>query len=226
MRPNNFCQKCTNGWASRGQHISRTCPKCKSTMLLEMSETKYTSYVLCLWGGALIATAFMSLVYLNNLWMSVVFFVASVFFVPAKERECREAFVKDLYIILSTRNPQFAKHCNLKWPINTPHFVQVGIAKWQHCTSSKNAQQPKHVRKSIPKPQKEAIWRRQYGTSIQGTCCICHFNRISAFRFHCGHIVSLKYGGTNHVDNFVPICDACNLSMGAEDMFEFQARLL
>ena len=40
-----------------------------------------------------------------------------------------------------------------------------------------------------------------------------------------GHIKSLKNGGTNDMYNFVPICQTCNLSMGIENLYEFQKKI-
>jgi hypothetical protein len=78
------------------------------------------------------------------------------------------------------------------------------------------------LRKSIPKPIKEAVWRKMYGTDVEGQCSVCRQNTISAFRFHCGHILAVSKTGTNEIDNLLPICDICNLSMGNEDLGTFK----
>jgi hypothetical protein len=80
------------------------------------------------------------------------------------------------------------------------------------------------IRKSIPKPTREAIWRKSYGSSLDGICTMCKQNLISVFRFHCAHVLAVVKGGTNDIDNLAPICDSCNLSMGDEHMHIFKTR--
>jgi hypothetical protein len=36
--------------------------------------------------------------------------------------------------------------------------------------------------------------------------------------FHCAHIISRADGGTDKIDNLLPICARCNLSMGKENL--------
>ena len=44
--------------------------------------------------------------------------------------------------------------------------------------------------------------------------------------FHCGHIVSLKNGGSETVENYMPMCQMCNLNMGTENAHDYRARIL
>ncbi len=79
----------------------------------------------------------------------------------------------------------------------------------------------KYVRKSLPKPIREMIWRKKFGTSLDAMCPICNKNQICVFRFHVGHIVAVAKGGSNELSNLCAICDACNLSAGIENMEDF-----
>jgi len=83
-----------------------------------------------------------------------------------------------------------------------------------------------YVRKSIPKPIKAQVWRNTYGKVLDAHCEICRQNTISAFRFHCGHIIAIKKGGTDTIDNLRAICEMCNLAMGTENMNDFKKRMI
>ena len=52
--------------------------------------------------------------------------------------------------------------------------------------------------------------------------CICCCNtKINSKNFIGGHIISRKNGGLDIVDNIVPVCESCNLSMSYKNMDEF-----
>lgn len=74
-------------------------------------------------------------------------------------------------------------------------------------------------RSSIPKAIREQVWDKYIGESQSSALCIiCNHRKINMRKFHCGHIVSDKDGGTATVDNLLPICEPCNLSMGSNHM--------
>ncbi len=82
------------------------------------------------------------------------------------------------------------------------------------------------VRKSIPKPMKEQVWRNTYGLQIEGICQICRYNSVSVFSFHCGHVIAVKHGGLTTIANLRPICAMCNLSMRTENLHSFKKRFI
>jgi len=43
--------------------------------------------------------------------------------------------------------------------------------------------------------------------------------------FQCGHILAVCRGGTNNIDNLMPVCQLCNNSMYHTGFYEFQATL-
>lgn len=71
---------------------------------------------------------------------------------------------------------------------------------------------------AIPKSVRNSVWITYCGRKFDGVCWCCKAENISVFNFHCGHVVSRKDGGECTVDNLRPICQACNMSMGAINM--------
>ena len=86
--------------------------------------------------------------------------------------------------------------------------------------------QPARKRKAyIPKSVKVAIWNRYIGEEIgKARCPVCSNNFITQMNFHCGHIVAESMGGKTTVDNLVPVCATCNLSMGTMNLHEFRQK--
>ena len=80
-----------------------------------------------------------------------------------------------------------------------------------------------YKKKSIPKSLKKMTWDKWVGKDV-GTikCLCCNHQEIRQIEFHCGHVVAEKNGGQTIVENFIPICAQCNLSMGTMNMNEFK----
>jgi hypothetical protein len=74
-------------------------------------------------------------------------------------------------------------------------------------------------RQAIPKQLRGVVWRN-YFTSIDHECPLCT-NIISLDDFECGHIVSVKNGGSNHSTNLMPICGKCNKSMSSTNLYDY-----
>ena len=70
------------------------------------------------------------------------------------------------------------------------------------------------MRKNIPKALREQVWIKIFGESFKNKCYIgwCS-NTINVFDFHVGHIIPHSKGGCTNIDNLLPICSRCNLSM-------------
>jgi 5-methylcytosine-specific restriction endonuclease McrA len=66
----------------------------------------------------------------------------------------------------------------------------------------------------IPKALREQVWLRHMGKKYESKCKIvwCE-NKISVFDFQCGHDIPESHGGETSIQNLVPICSRCNLSM-------------
>jgi 5-methylcytosine-specific restriction endonuclease McrA len=80
----------------------------------------------------------------------------------------------------------------------------------------------KHTRHTIPKSLKKCVWDKYIGAD-KGTakCVCCNHQDIRQIDFHCGHVLAVKNGGLNSIDNLRPICSQCNLSMRTQNMDEF-----
>lgn len=56
-------------------------------------------------------------------------------------------------------------------------------------------------------------------------CPCCEAEFINALAFEAGHKTSFKNGGTDALDNLIPICGGCNRSMGIMDFAEYKQSL-
>jgi hypothetical protein len=91
----------------------------------------------------------------------------------------------------------------------------------------KPTQKPTHTKhkQSIPKVLKDLCWAKHVGDTVATTKCMCcGVHDIKMNNFHCGHVIPEAHGGQLSVDNLRPICAACNLSMGTENMNAFRIR--
>lgn len=75
--------------------------------------------------------------------------------------------------------------------------------------------EPPYRKSKIPVALREQVWIRQMGHRFAGKCRVkwCR-NRISVFDFQSGHNVPESKGGKTDIDNLIPICARCNVSMG------------
>ncbi len=78
----------------------------------------------------------------------------------------------------------------------------------------------------IPKALREALWLKHCGKSFEVKCHTtwCQ-NLITAYDFQAGHNVPECRGGATTLDNLVPICSRCNLSMGSQYTFDEWCKL-
>ena len=67
---------------------------------------------------------------------------------------------------------------------------------------------------TIPKALREQVWLKKQGLTYSGKCATdwCK-NIITVFDFQCGHDIPESKGGETILENLVPICSRCNLSM-------------
>ncbi len=78
-----------------------------------------------------------------------------------------------------------------------------------------------YKKKKIPRAVREAVWLHHCGRKFERRCLTpwCK-NNITAFDFQTGHNIPESKGGTTAVDNLVPLCSRCNLSMGNQYTFQ------
>ena len=90
---------------------------------------------------------------------------------------------------------------------------------------SSTAEPAKTKKTAVPKVVRDLAWNRWIGEDVaKHKCMCCEINEIRMNSFQCGHVIAEANGGKTTVDNLRPICSACNLSMGTENMDEFKAR--
>ncbi len=87
----------------------------------------------------------------------------------------------------------------------------------QHYISDKRV---KMERKKIPASLRASVWEKRH-TQIMGECFCCEKD-ISVHDFECGHIVSVRDGGKNTLDNLEPICRQCNGHMGTVNLLSYK----
>ena len=91
-----------------------------------------------------------------------------------------------------------------KYPMKHTHVANI----------FRNVQQP-YKKKKIPKALREQVWIACMGDQFTAKCSIhwCQ-NKINAFDFQCGHNIPERKGGKTNLQNLIPICGRCNISMG------------
>ena len=76
-------------------------------------------------------------------------------------------------------------------------------------------------RKKIPNALRLAVWN-DFAKDSE-LCFCCKREKISIANFECGHVVAVKNGGLDNIQNLRPICSQCNRSMGTKNMLEFMS---
>jgi 5-methylcytosine-specific restriction endonuclease McrA len=85
---------------------------------------------------------------------------------------------------------------------------------------------PKYKKETIPKSLKIVVWNKYFGEATgKIKCPCCNITEITQLKFHCGHIIAEKNGGTLNIDNLMPICESCNKSMGTQNLHDFRKKL-
>jgi len=216
-----FCLNCGNETTTT--HIKK-CSMCNSISIFDTKLVRHTSvgfYYIIIWSLIVMWQIFTMqkvtyvIVIIVLLW--VIYYYLIVPYEQWKQKKRIE--------LLLNKIPNITKRQKIHWPNKIPSFIVADLTKLQNELRKSQQLPVKHIRKTIPLPVKEQIWRRDYGNRLDATCPICFRNNISVFQFHCGHIKSLAQGGDDKPANLRAICGPCNLSMGIEDMNDFQQRL-
>ena len=79
---------------------------------------------------------------------------------------------------------------------------------------SRSESPSKRKKMTIPKALREQVWIKHIGKKYESKCPIgwCK-NTITVFDFQSGHIIPESKGGPTNLENLMPICSRCNLSM-------------
>ena len=79
-----------------------------------------------------------------------------------------------------------------------------------------------YKKQKISHVMKRLVWNTYIGEEIgKIKCMCCKLSDITQLTFDCGHIISESTGGELSIDNLIPICHSCNLSMGSQNLNEF-----
>jgi len=77
-------------------------------------------------------------------------------------------------------------------------------------------------KKKIPKKIKNDSWDKYIGKQFGESLCLCCTHSVICQKeFTAGHVRSEFNGGIITVNNIIPICSACNLSMATQNMDEY-----
>jgi 5-methylcytosine-specific restriction endonuclease McrA len=76
-------------------------------------------------------------------------------------------------------------------------------------------QEKTYKKQKIPVALREQVWIHKMGRSFEGKCPVtwCQ-NKITVFDFQSGHNIPESRGGKTDLENLVPLCSRCNVSMG------------
>ena len=70
-------------------------------------------------------------------------------------------------------------------------------------------------KQKIPKALREQVWLTKVGRFFDAKCKVAWCtNKMTVFDYQCGHNIPESKGGPTTLDNIVPICARCNVSMG------------
>jgi 5-methylcytosine-specific restriction endonuclease McrA len=77
------------------------------------------------------------------------------------------------------------------------------------------------TKERIPKALREQVWKKSMGEEFKSKCPTtwCD-NSITVYDFHCGHNIPESKGGQTTIDNLIPLCSCCNLSMSNTYTFD------
>jgi DNA mismatch repair protein MutS len=104
----------------------------------------------------------------------------------------------------------------------TRKFLLGDEEKIEKFKGKKEEVKKKSKKEKIPSTVRNSVWNIYIGDDKKiGVCFCCSTEQISTANFHCGHVISEKYGGEVKINNLRPICGQCNLSMGTKNMLEF-----
>ena len=84
----------------------------------------------------------------------------------------------------------------------------------------------RNITSNVSNSLKKKLWN-QWKLSINNTdefvpCPCCESELITGYDFHAGHKISFKNGGATSLDNLIPLCAGCNLSMGTMNYEEYK----
>lgn len=123
--------------------------------------------------------------------------------------------VADMGIVVkSSREPPVESSLELPLIHKPQTQLQQQPSPQQSQQSQQSLQDQPYRKKKIPAAVREQVWIRHMGRVFEGRCNVvwCS-NHITVFDFQAGHNIPESKGGETTVENLIPICARCNLSM-------------
>ena len=78
-----------------------------------------------------------------------------------------------------------------------------------------------YKKKVIPAALRQQVWIQKMGKRFEGKCkTIWCSTIITVYSFEAGHNIPESKGGTSDIDNLIPICRQCNMSMSNTYTFD------
>jgi hypothetical protein len=79
----------------------------------------------------------------------------------------------------------------------------------------------KNIKHTIPAKIRYTLWKSTFPDISKGNCYVCNCD-VEFDNFHASHIISVKHGGTDKLQNLKICCSVCNLSMGSKNLEDFK----
>lgn len=78
-----------------------------------------------------------------------------------------------------------------------------------------------YKKKTIPAALRQQVWILKMGKHFQGKCKTTWCSTIiTVYSFEAGHNIPESKGGTTDIENLIPICRQCNMSMSNTYTFD------
>ena len=78
-----------------------------------------------------------------------------------------------------------------------------------------------YKKKPIPAALRQQVWIQKMGKRFEGKCKTTWCSTIiNVYSFEAGHNIPESKGGTTDIDNLIPICRQCNMSMSNTYTFD------
>lgn len=144
------------------------------------------------------------------------------------EKKNKEFFKKANYLeIVNKQNDDYKFQKNEKDMIGKHicmFFKRNNFIDWL-IDNSIEPEHEKNIRITISEDLKNQIWIKEFEAKNSGNCpiwgCKKVLDRTVSNSWHCGHLTSIKNGGSNKLDNFRPICPTCNSQMSDTNWNEY-----
>ena len=156
--------------------------------------------------------------FLNSLPESTTFNPTQIFalFYHSCTPECNIDILRSYMTYFSKEG--HTKHLKNLWESSTNEmeprreYFNACLGQLRSMKTIANAYDEVPTKKFRPK-----VWAK----CVDNKCDICD-KEITVQNFHAGHIIARARGGQTVVENLIPICADCNLSMGTRDAYEYK----